>query len=86
MDVRVETAGGVAIACRWRTDADAVLGARRRTSLVCGAEGGRGAVPLEMEFDWISPAAEETLFVNEEIAQPVQEAASLGWGVLMRGE
>jgi hypothetical protein len=33
----------------------------------------------------ISPAAVEILLVKEEIAQPVQEAASLGCGVLIRG-
>lgn len=36
-------------------------------------------------LSWISPAAWATLFVKEDIAQPVQEAASLATGVLIRG-
>ena len=84
--MRVESAGGVATAWRCNTDAEAVPGAGLRTSLVKGAEFGRdvgAAVPFEL--GWISPAAAETLLVNEEMAQPVQEAASLGCGVLIRG-
>ena len=61
-------------------------GTRRRASFGMGAELGRVAetgVPLELGS--ISPAAVEILLVNEEIAQPAQEAASLGCGVLIRG-
>ena len=77
--MRVERAGGVATACLCRADAEAVPGAGRRISLVKGVELGRGvgeAAPFAL--GWISPTAAETLFVNEEMAQPVQEAASLG--------
>lgn len=77
--MRVERAGGVATACRCNVDAEAVPGADLRISFVRGAEFGRelgAAEPLEL--GWISPAAAETLLVNDEIAQPVQEAASLG--------
>ena len=87
VEVRVEVAGGEATACRWRFDADAVIGAGRRISLVAGTELGRGAMGVVVPLDCISPAVEETLFVNEEMAQPVHEAASLefGCGVLIRG-
>jgi len=65
-------------------DAEAVIGAGRRTSLVAGTELGRVTCVAAL-LDWISPAVDETLFVNEEMAQPAHDAASLGWGVLMRG-
>lgn len=77
--MRVEVAGGEVTACRWRVDADAVTGFGRRVSFGVGMEFDRGfggAVPLEDV--WISPVAEATLLVNDDIAQPVQEAASLG--------
>lgn len=82
--MRVEVAGGEATACRCSVEADAVMGAGRRISLVAGTELGRAA-GVAVPLDWISPAADETLFVNDEIAQPVHDAASLGWGVLIRG-
>ena len=77
--MRVESAGGVATAWRCNEDAEAVPGDGFRTSLVRGAEFGRdvGAAAL-FELGWISPTTVETLLVNEEMAQPVQEAASLG--------
>jgi hypothetical protein len=64
----------------------AVLGAVLREAFRVGAEFDRvvdARVPLES--GWISPAVEETLLVNEEMAHPVQEAVSLGSGALMRG-
>lgn len=77
VDVRADVAGGEATACRWRADADAVPGGRRGS--VTGAEAGRDGFVAPFEAgDEISPAAAETLLVNEEIAQPVHEAASLG--------
>lgn len=86
MEVRAEVAGGDATACLWRADADAVPGARLGSDV--GAEAGREGLATPFAFagdDEISPAADETLLVNEEIAQPAHEAASLGCGVLIRG-
>lgn len=81
MEDLADVVAGVATAWRWRADADAVAGAGagRRESFDRGAELGR-VVGVDEPFvaDCISPAAAETLFVNEEIAQPVQEDASLG--------
>lgn len=84
VEVRVDDIGGDATAWRWSADADAVA-AGRRVSLTTGIEAGRGAGASPLEVAWISPAADETLLVKEEIAQPVQEAASLDCGVLIRG-
>ena len=84
--MRVDSAGGVATASRCKADAEAVPGAGLRTSLVKGVGLGRvvgAAAPFA--FGWISPTAAETLFVKDEMAHPVQEAASLGCGVLIRG-
>ncbi len=77
--MRVERAVGVATACRCNADAEAVPGTGLRTSLVKGAELERDVGAGDtFELFWISPVAAETLLVNEEIAQPVQDAASLG--------
>ena len=48
---------------------------------------GRTADPLveAVAPGWISPLAVETLFVNEDMAQPVQVEASPAAGVPMRG-
>ena len=46
---------------------------------------GGAARPLDLEAEvWISPLAAASLFVNEEIAHPAQEAASVE-GVPIRG-
>ena len=77
--MRVERAGGVATACLCSADAEAVPDAGLLISLVEGAEFEREARAVDpLELGWISPTAAETLLVNEEMAQPVQEAASLG--------
>lgn len=84
MDVRVEGAGGTATACLCNADAEAVPETGRRVSLAKGAEfrgDARDGAPFEP--GWISPAAAETLFVKEEMAQPAHDAVSLGWGVLI---
>lgn len=83
VDVRAEVVGGEATAWRWRADADAVPGGRRDSDV--GAEEGRVGFAVALEAGEISPAAVETLLVKEEMAQPVHEAASLDWGVLIRG-
>ena len=85
--MRVERAGGVATTWRCTADAEAVPGAGFRAALVDSVEFGRdvGAAAAPLELGWISPAAAGTLFVNDEIAQLVHEAASLGCGVLIRG-
>lgn len=82
----MEVREGEATAWRWRVDAEAVavMVVGRRISLLAGCELGR-ILGVVVPLDWISPAVEETLLVKEEMAQPAQEAASLGWGVLMRG-
>ena len=84
--MRVESAGGDATACRCSADADAVPGVGLRTSLVKGVELGRivGSAAT-IALGCISPTAAETLFVKDEMAHPVQEAASFGCGVLIRG-
>ena len=84
MDVRAEVAGGEITAWRCRADAEAVLGALR-DSVVRGADEGRAGLGVPFGLVDISPTAAETLLVKEEMAQPVQEAASLGCGVLIRG-
>lgn len=84
VDVRAEVAGGEATACRWRADADAVPGSLLGSDVGAEAVCGVFVAPFETD-DVISPAAAETLLVNDEMAQPVHEAASLGCGVLMRG-
>jgi len=86
--VRAEAAGGEETACRCSADAEAeaVPAAGRRTSFAVGAEFGRAAgTDVPFEAGCISPAAVETLLVNEEIAQPAQEATSFACGVLIRG-
>ena len=55
-----------------------------RVSVVGGTEDGRrDCDPLVL--DCISPDVAETLFVKDDIAHPVQEAASLGCGVPILG-
>lgn len=84
--MRAEFAAGETTICRCNADAEAVPGFGRRGSLVNRRELGRAdgfGVPFAV--GWMSPVAAETLLVKEEMAQPVQEAASLGCGVLMRG-
>lgn len=61
------------------------MGFGRLVSLAAGVEVERGFVGTGVDVDWISPTAVDTLLVKEEMAQPVHEAASLGWGVLIRG-
>jgi len=84
--VRAEVAGGEITAWRWSAEAEAVPGAFRG-SAVRGADADRAGAgagaPLALAV--ISPAVVEILLVKEEIAQPVQEAASLDCGVLIRG-
>ncbi len=75
--MRPDAAEGEATACRWRTDAEADPSVRRG-SVGNGAEVGCVAFEVPFAEDVISPAAAETLLVNEEMAQPAQEAASLG--------
>lgn len=84
MEVRAEAVGGDATAWRCSADADAVGRAGRRGSLAIVAVFGLGGASL-FDVACISPTAEETLLVKEEIAQPVHEAASLGCGVPIRG-
>jgi hypothetical protein len=63
-----------------------VAGFGRRRSLDKGAELGRASkAGVPFKVGWISPAAVDTLFVNDEMAHPVHEAGSLGCGVLIRG-
>ena len=83
--MRLDAGGGEVMACLCRADADAVVPGVLRGSVGGGREEGRGGWEEPLALDWISPAAVESVLVNEEIAQPVQEAASLGWGVLIRG-
>ena len=84
--MRAEFAGGEITACRCSVDAEAVPWFGRRPSLVNGTELGRAdGFDVPFAVGWISPTAAETLLVKEEIAQPVQDAASLGCGVLIRG-
>lgn len=76
------------MAWRWRADAEAEARTGALTGLVSSVEGGRARVLAEAateEEGSMSPAAVDILFVNEEMAQPVHDAASLGWGVPMRG-
>lgn len=82
--MRAEVAGGEMTAWRCRADAEAVPGGLR-DSVVKGAEEGRAGLGVPLGLVVISPTAAETLLVKEEMAQPVQEAASLGCGVLIRG-
>ncbi len=86
--MRAEVGRGEMTAWRWRAEAEAVPGGLRG-SVLKGAEEGRAglAEPLGFGFGFvvISPTAEETLLVKEEMAQPVQDAASLGCGVPIRG-
>ncbi len=84
MDVRAEVAGGEMTAWRWRTDAEAVPGSFRG-SAVRGTDEGRAGPVTPLALVVISPEAVEILLVKEEMAQPVQEAASLGCGVLILG-
>lgn len=79
-----EAGGGDLTACRCSEEADEV------GFLVPGPGPGDGAgrgvaVPDAVPLVCISPAAEDILFVKEEMAQPVHEEPSLGCGVLMRG-
>ena len=85
MEVRVEVGGGDVMAWRWRADAEAEARTGTLTALVSSVGGGRARVLADEEDGSMSPAAVEILLVNEEMAQPVQDAASLGWGVPMRG-
>jgi len=82
--VRAEVAGGEMTAWRCRAEAEAVPRAFRG-SAVRGAEEGRAGPGVPLALAVISPAAVEILLVKEEMAQPVQDAASLGCGVLIRG-
>ena len=78
-------------ACRCSAEAEDMLGGADGPvadgeTVRCGVAAG---VPL-LEPAWICPAAVDSWFVNDEIAQPAQAAAwllalLLGWGVLMRG-
>ena len=70
-------------ACLCKADAEAVPGVRF-ASLPRGADDDL-VVGGVMEAACISPAAVDILFVNDEIAHPAQEAASLDCGVLIRG-
>jgi len=84
--VRAEVAGGEMTAWRWSAEAEVVPGpGGLRGSVVKGAEDGRAGLAEPLGLVVISPTAEDTLFVKEEMAQPVQEAASLGCGVPIRG-
>ena len=77
--MRVERGGGEVMVWRWRADAEAV----ERIGRVAGfSTAGDGAA---VEDGSMSPAAVESLLVKLEIAQPAQEAASLGCGAPMRG-
>lgn len=77
--------GGDLTACRWSGEAEEldVVGAA-----VDGREGGADEeagtedAPLE---EVISPAAAESLFVKDEMAQPAQPAAASAWGVPILG-
>lgn len=71
-------------AWRCRADAEAVPGSLRG-SVVKGAEEGRVGLVGPLGLVVISPTAEETLLVKDEMAQPAHEAASVGCGVLIRG-
>ena len=82
--MRADVAGGEMTAWRCRAEAEAVPGGLR-DSVVRGAEEGRAGLDAAFRSAVISPTAVETLLVKEEMAQPVQEAASLGCGVPIRG-
>lgn len=82
--MRVDVGGGDVIAWRWSADAEADARTGTLTALVSSVGGGSARVLADEEGS-MSPAAVEILLVNEEMAQPVQDAASLGWGVPMRG-
>lgn len=75
--MRVEAGGGDVMACRWRADAEAEARTGTLTALVSSVGGGRARVLADEEGS-MSPAAVEILLVNEEMAQPVHDAASLG--------
>lgn len=85
MEVRVEVGGGDVMAWRWRADAEAEARTGALTGLISNVEGGRARELAGEAEGSMSPAAVEILLVNEEMAQPVHDAASLGWGVPMRG-
>lgn len=88
VEVRVEAGGGDVMAWRWSADAEAEARTGTFNVLVSNDGVGRARVLADgvaEDEGSMSPAAVEILLVNEEMAQPVQDAASLGWGVAIRG-
>lgn len=80
---RDDSGGGEVTAWRWRFDADAV-GALFASGPGDAVRAGVLA-PDPFAAVCMSPAAEDSLFVNDEIAHPVQPEDSLACGVAIRG-
>lgn len=67
--VRVIGGGGDVTACLWSVDAEA-----RAPGLEDAGPGEGVGTGVVAPFAWISPAAADSLLVNDDIAQPAHEA------------